>query len=117
VHDEFVEKLKKGLDKYINMGDPMDEKTTIGPLINQKAKDNLIKQVKQSVDNGAKIIYGGLDYKMTDSNLKDGSYFHPLILDNVTKNQPAYCEELFGPVFSLFKFRQDLEAVEIANDN
>jgi succinate-semialdehyde dehydrogenase/glutarate-semialdehyde dehydrogenase len=54
---------------------------------------------------------------MTDVNLKEGFYFHPMVLDNLTKDQPAYCEELFGPVFSVFKFKDSLEAVDLANSS
>lgn len=64
---------------------------------------------------GAKIIYGDLDFKMQEKGLENGFWFHPLILENITKDQPAYCEELFGPVFSLFKFNDPLEMVELAN--
>lgn len=68
-----------------------------------------------SVSKGAKIIYGDLDFKMQEKGLENGFWFHPLILENVTKEQPAYCEELFGPVFSLFKFNDPIEMVDLAN--
>ncbi len=74
-------------------------------------------QVQKSIENGAKVVYGSLDYKMTDPNLKDGNFFHPMVIENITRNQPAYSEELFGPVFSLFKFKRGLEAVELANES
>ena len=54
---------------------------------------------------------------MNNQDLKDGFYFHPMVLDNIPKKSPAYCEELFGPVFSLFKFKDGFEAVSIANDS
>ncbi len=68
------------------------------------------------MDQGARLVYGHLNYQPSDENLKDGSYFHPLILENISKPQPAYSCELFGPVFSLFKYSDPLDAVEIAND-
>lgn len=91
--------------------------TTIGPLISIKAKEGLQKQVKTSIDMGANVLYGTLDYTHPDPNLKNGNFFHPMVLDNITKDQPAYKEELFGPVFSLFKFKDDFEAVTLANDS
>jgi len=73
--------------------------------------------VKESLDKGATIAYGELNYKVEDPNLKDGFFFHPMILENVKEGQPAYHEELFGPVFSLFKVANLEEAVELANDS
>ena len=53
---------------------------------------------------GARVLFGDLNFKMQDSNLKDGYYFYPMIIDNVSKDSPAYHEELFAPVFTLFRF-------------
>ena len=64
---------------------------------------------------GAKVLYGDLDYKINDSIFENGFFFHPMVLENITKNQPAFCEELFGPVFSLFKVHDDFETIELAN--
>lgn len=81
----------------------------------EKQVRNLRSQVLASVAKGAKILYGNLDYQIKDSNLKNGFYFHPIVMENITKEQPAYCEELFGPVFSLFRFHDPIEAAELAN--
>ena len=62
------------------------------------------------------MIYGDLDYKIKDSKLQNGYYFHPIILGNISKDQPAYNEELFAPVFSLFSFKEDKDAAILAND-
>ncbi|CDW82260.1 succinate-semialdehyde dehdyrogenase [Stylonychia lemnae] len=117
VYDEFVQKLKAGLDKHIKIGDPLDMTTTIGPLSSQRAKEGLTNQIQKSLQNGAKIIYGNLEYEHPNEELKNGNYFHPLVLENITKDQPAYCEELFGPVFSLFKIKSDHDAIDLANDS
>lgn len=77
--------LKKDLDNYIKIGDPMDMNTTIGPLVQQRAIDSLRNQIQKSIDKGAKVSYGHLDYKQSDPNLKEGFYFHPMILENITK--------------------------------
>jgi succinate-semialdehyde dehydrogenase/glutarate-semialdehyde dehydrogenase len=76
-----------------------------------------VSQVKSTINQGAKVLYGDLNYRMTEPSLKDGFYFHPMVLDNIPKSSPAYCEELFGPVFSLFKFQNGFEAVSISNDS
>jgi len=95
----------------------MDEKVTLGPLSNKKQKEGLLEQVKQTLDKGAKISYGSLDFQPNDPKLKEGYFVEPMVLENITKDSPAYQEELFGPVFSLFKVATNKEAVELANDN
>ncbi len=59
------------------------------------------------------MLYGQLGYKHQDS--PNGFYFHPMVLENITEDQPAFHEELFGPVFSIFRFNDDLSAVELGN--
>jgi succinate-semialdehyde dehydrogenase/glutarate-semialdehyde dehydrogenase len=54
---------------------------------------------------------------MKDPELVNGAYFWPMIIENIHKDSPAYKEELFAPVFSLFRFRDDKEAIDIANDH
>lgn len=81
----------------------------------KKQVSNIRYQVEESVKKGAKIVYGDLDFKIPDPELVNGHYFHPLILENITRDQPAFHEELFGPVFSLFRFSDDMEAIELAN--
>lgn len=66
---------------------------------------------------GAKVAYGSLDKKMEEENLKDGCFFYPMVLENIPENSPAELEELFGPVFSFWKFEKDEEAIDIANSS
>jgi succinate-semialdehyde dehydrogenase/glutarate-semialdehyde dehydrogenase len=73
--------------------------------------------VKKTLAVGGRLLYGELDYKMQDEALKNGFFTHPLILENIHKDSPAYNEELFGPVFSLFRFNDELEAIELANSS
>lgn len=51
---------------------------------------------------GAKIVYGKLNYEIDNKELKEGNFFEPIILEDIPEKAPAKCEELFGPVFSLF---------------
>ena len=60
---------------------------------------------------GAKPIFGSLDYKIQDSSLNKGNYFYPMVLEDIPRDSPAYKEELFGPVFSLFKVKNEQEAI------
>ena len=66
------------------MGDPLDQNTTLGPLANKKQLETIRKQVSESIEKGAKVLYGDLDFKMQDSGLENGYFFHPMILDNIT---------------------------------
>ena len=115
-YEEFTQKLLIKLKEYVKIGDPMEKGTTIGPLAQKRGRDNLREQVKNSVLKGAKVLYGNVDFEINDQALKDGYFFEPMVLENITKTQPAYSEELFGPVFSLFRYRDPMEAIEIAND-
>jgi acyl-CoA reductase-like NAD-dependent aldehyde dehydrogenase len=59
--------------------------TTIGPLVSQTAKENLISHIKRSVEKGAKIAYGALDYKVNDQALAEGHFLSPVIIENIDK--------------------------------
>ena len=89
----------------------MDDSTDIGPLSSAKQRDNLHKQVEESVGKGATIILGG---EVPD---KAGSFYPPTILENITPDQPAYKDELFGPVASLIRAKDQDDALRIANDS
>ena len=59
--------------------------------------------MRESISKGAKVAYGSLDYIPSDEALKDGAFVHPMILEDIPKDSPAYNEELFGPVFGFYK--------------
>lgn len=97
------------------MGDPSDENTTLGPLYAKDGVDHLKEQVDKSVNMGAKAYS---EFKCDiPVECKDGFFFKPMILEDVPEDSPAYKEELFGPVFTLFKFSDEKDAIRIANDN
>ena len=93
------------------MGDPLAEGTDIGPQARPDLRDDLHKQVLESVAKGAKLLLGG------EIPPGDGSYYPPTVLTGVTKGMPAYDEELFGPVASIIQARDEADAVRIANDS
>ena len=101
----FVEKMKSK-----KMGDPFDESNHIGPQASVQLRDELHQQVEKSIKLGAKLILGG---KIPDIN---GAFYPPTVLSNVKKGMPAYDEELFGPVATLIKAKDEDEAIKIAND-
>jgi succinate-semialdehyde dehydrogenase/glutarate-semialdehyde dehydrogenase len=109
VYDAFLEKFKARMADAV-MGDPMDEKTDLGPLARTDLRDDLHEQVQKSVRQGANCILGG---KIPD---RKGAYYPATILVDVAPGQPAYDEELFGPVASVIKVKDEPEAVQVAND-
>jgi succinate-semialdehyde dehydrogenase/glutarate-semialdehyde dehydrogenase len=110
IADEFERQLVAGM-KALVVGDPMDPATDVGPLANEAQVKTLTEQVEQSVRAGARLLTGGhaLD--------RPGYYFAPGVLTGVTKDSPAYRDEIFGPVALLFRARDIDEAIAIANDS
>ncbi len=110
VYDEF-EKLFLNEMKSKKMGDPFDDQNDLGPQANKKLRDELHKQVMESVEKGAEILLGG---KIPD---RDGAYYPPTILKNVKPGMPAFDEELFGPVAALIKAKDEVDAINLANNS
>lgn len=94
----------------LNVGDPFDEKTELGPLATPDGVRDLDADVQKSVKAGAKLLTGGHPLK------RPGNYYAPTVLTHVPKNSPAYGEELFGPVASVFRVKDQDEAIRVAND-
>jgi succinate-semialdehyde dehydrogenase/glutarate-semialdehyde dehydrogenase len=101
----FIEKMKSK-----KMGDPFDESNDLGPQASVSLRDDLHKQVEKSIKLGAKLLLGG---KIPDIV---GAYYPPTVLSDVRKGMPAFDEELFGPVASLIKAKDENEAISLAND-
>jgi succinate-semialdehyde dehydrogenase / glutarate-semialdehyde dehydrogenase len=93
------------------IGDPMDDKTELGPLANADAVTSLDADVHKTVAAGARLVTGGHPLK------RSGNYYAPTVLTNIPKNSPAYNEEFFGPVASLFRVANLDEAIRLANDS
>lgn len=110
VYDEFREKFVKAMSE-VKTGDPNDENTELGPMAREDLRDDLHDQVLKSVEKGARIACGG--------KIPEGKgYFYPAtVLENVLPGQPAYDDELFGPVAALIKARDNKDAMRIANDS
>ena len=108
--DKFLEKFKMALTA-LKPGDPLDEKTTLGPLSTEAALVQLLKQVDVAVAHGAKVILGG---KRID---RPGAFMEPTILTNVKPDNPAFRDEFFGPVALFFRVKNEDEAIALANDS
>ncbi len=114
VVDEVFEEFKKGFVSAmdaIKAGDPTKEDSDIGPMARKDLREKLHDQVTKSVEKGAKILCGG---KMPEGK---GYYYPATVLGNVKPGQPAYDDELFGPVASLIHAKDDEDAMRIANDS
>ncbi len=109
VYEAFVHEFT-ALMKEKNMGDPFEESTDIGPMARLDLRDGLHEQVQESVKKGATITLGGA---IPDQK---GAFYPVTILENVQRGMPAYHEELFGPVASIIKVKNEDEAIEVANE-
>jgi succinate-semialdehyde dehydrogenase / glutarate-semialdehyde dehydrogenase len=110
IADQFLEKFQSALALQ-QPGDPMDEKTTKGPMSQEGALVDLLKQVDVAVAHGAKIVMGG---KRID---RPGVFMETTILANVTPENPAFRAEFFGPVALFFRVKNEDEAIALANDS
>ena len=108
--DKFLDKFRTAL-AALKPGDPMDEKTTLGPLSSEPALLQLVEQVNGAVSHGAKVLLGG---KRID---RPGSFMEPTILTDVKPDNPAFRDEFFGPVAMFFRVKDEDEAVALANDS
>jgi succinate-semialdehyde dehydrogenase/glutarate-semialdehyde dehydrogenase len=110
IYDEFIINLKKAIDTLV-IGDPMSDKTQVGPLAREDILNKIMTQVERSIKLGANLITGG------DRLNSRGFYYSPTILTDITKEMPVYYEETFGPVFTVLKFDTIDEMIQIANDS
>jgi succinate-semialdehyde dehydrogenase/glutarate-semialdehyde dehydrogenase len=110
IADEFINKFKEKLS-HINVGDPMDPDTELGPLSSEEAAVQIADQVQRSVDAGAKLLLGG---KRVD---RPGAFMQPTILTDLKPGMAAYHEELFGPVASFYRVKDEAAAIVLANDS
>jgi len=110
IADKFIERFRAALDA-LEAGDPLDEKTTLGPLSSEAALVQLLRQVDDAVAKGAKLLLGG---KRID---RPGSYMEPSILTDIKPGNPAFRDEFFGPVALFFRVEDESAAIALANDS
>jgi succinate-semialdehyde dehydrogenase/glutarate-semialdehyde dehydrogenase len=109
IHDKFAAALKIAVEK-MKIGNGMEDGVTIGPLINASAVDKVEAHVTDALNKGALLITGG------QRNALGGNFYTPTILGNVPRTADIFREETFGPVAPLFRFHDEAEAIEMAND-
>jgi succinate-semialdehyde dehydrogenase/glutarate-semialdehyde dehydrogenase len=108
IYDEFLKKFVARVSA-IAVGDPMDEKTELGPLATAAIRDGLDAQVQASVAKGARVLTGGKKLE------REGYYYAPTVLADIPPDASASRDELFGPVASVFKAKDLSDAIRIAN--
>ena len=108
--DKFLDAFKTALSA-LKAGDPLDEATSLGPLSSEPALLTLLEQVKVATKHGATIALGGKRIQ------RPGSYMEPTILTHVTKDNPAFRDEFFGPVAMFFRVKDEDAAIALANDS
>lgn len=109
VHDDFVNKAKQRMSD-LQVGDPLDDNTDYGAIINQTQLDSIDDKVQEAVKNGADLVLGG--HKLD----RAGFFYEPTILDNVKKDDSAFKKEIFGPVLAITTYNDFDEAIDAAND-
>jgi succinate-semialdehyde dehydrogenase / glutarate-semialdehyde dehydrogenase len=108
IYDAFLNKFVVAV-AAVRVGDPMDEKTQLGPVATASIRDDLDKQVRESIAAGARALTGG---KKLD---RKGFFYAPTVLADIPNSAPAADEELFGPVASVFRAKDLDDAIRIAN--
>ncbi len=114
VLDEIAEKFESGFVsrmKSLKVGDPMDSQTELGPLSTADAVKSLHADVQKTIQAGARVLTGGRPIE------RPGNYYEPTVLTNIPKDSPAYREEFFGPVASVFRVKNIDDAIRLANDS
>lgn len=109
IYEEFLQELKLKVSQF-TVGDGLDEKVDIGPLISKAAIDKACQLLEDAVNKGAKILCGG-----KISNI-GSNFFEPTIIADCHKDMRVFSEEIFAPIAPIFKFKNDDEAIDMAND-
>lgn len=109
IYDTFAERLAQAVNT-LQVGPASDVKSQQGPLINQAAVDKVQEHLSDAVSHGARILAGGKSHAL------GGLFFEPTVLVDVTESMLISREETFGPIAPLFKFRDEAEAIHLAND-
>jgi succinate-semialdehyde dehydrogenase/glutarate-semialdehyde dehydrogenase len=113
VHEEIADEFERRFVESmaaLRVGDPMSEETDMGPLATSQMLEDVADQVRKSVQAGARVLTGG------EPMDEPGNFYPPTVITDIPKESPAYREEIFGPVASLFRVGDIDEAIRLAND-
>ena len=109
IHDTFVDKVTEKM-KSLTVGDPLDDKTDFGAIINKTQLNSIDDKVQAAVQNGAELVLGGhiLD--------RPGYFYAPTVLDHVKQTDAVFKEEIFGPVLAITTYQNFEQVIDDAND-
>lgn len=113
IYDEFISKFVEKA-KSIKLGDPFDKGTHMGAIIDQGQLDTIDGYVQSAIEDGAEILAGGK--KVQPEGFKNGFWYEPTVIANVSHDMKVVQEEIFGPVVVVMKFKDEKEAIKLAND-
>jgi len=109
--DRFVERAKR-----ITVGDPLDDKTIVGPMISQAHLAKVRSYIELGPKEGATLLCGGLDSPVVPDRVKKGNYVLPTVFADVDNRMKIAQDEIFGPVACLIPFKDEADAIRLAND-
>uniref|UniRef100_A0A060TEH6 ARAD1D15158p n=1 Tax=Blastobotrys adeninivorans TaxID=409370 RepID=A0A060TEH6_BLAAD len=112
VYEKFLEKFKAKIGELSKVGSPFDEGVSHGPQISDVQHKKVLEYIQSGVKEGGRVVVGGKQ----PENLKDGYFVEPTIFADVRPDMKIVKEEIFGPVSSVYKFKTEEEAIELAND-
>jgi acyl-CoA reductase-like NAD-dependent aldehyde dehydrogenase len=113
IHDSFVAGLMERA-RALRIGSPLDAETQLGPMVSSRQLDRVLGYVERGRAEGARLILGG---ERLDGDFAAGHFMAPTIFDDVAPTMSIAREEIFGPVLSVIPFREEAEALALANDN
>jgi len=111
VKDEFLEKVLKKV-KELKVGDPLDPSSNMGSMISKKHLSAVDGYIKKGIDEGAKLLFGGVS-----NGEQKGFFAKPTLFDNLKENMTIAQEEIFGPVLGVLTIKNDVEALKIASNS
>ncbi|MCH9845647.1 MAG: aldehyde dehydrogenase [Alphaproteobacteria bacterium] len=115
IADEFLQKLLAQV-KEIHIGDALDEKSQMGPLCSHGQIEHIEREIKIALEQGGTLLHGGKRAQNLPDKNKDGLFFEPTIIECHSQNQQIVDTELFGPVLAILRFKDETEAIKLAND-
>jgi acyl-CoA reductase-like NAD-dependent aldehyde dehydrogenase len=113
IYDRFLNELKRQTE-LLKIGPGLDEKTELGPMVSKEQQERIVGYIKSGQEEGARLVTGGSVPE--DPALKNGCFVKPTIFADATSDMKIGCEEIFGPVLTVFKFNSVDEMIQIAND-
>ena len=113
IHDAFVSRFVARAGELYSPGDPLDPSTSLGPMVTRAHQGDVLRWIEAGKAEGAVLALGG----SADASRADGAYVMPTLFTGLTPAMQIGREEVFGPVAALFSFRNEAEAIKLANDS